>query len=166
MPQNHAEGGVEQDVYHLLNQLFLLLDDCDRHFFGEYGLSTRQFWALHYLDEHQGVSMVDLSRSLLTDKSNVTAIIDRLEHSGLVKRTPSRDDRRVVLLTLTAEGRRLHDQVHTQHDARIRDLLDVAGAGHLLHLLELLKPIKRNLEAYLERADVVPPAPAAALNGG
>ncbi len=146
--------GIEQDVYRLLTKLFLLLDDCDRHFFTEYGLSARQFWALQHLDEEQGRSMVDLSRTLLTDKSNVTGIVDRLERANLAQRTPDPHDRRVIQITLTPEGRRLRDFVNQQHEARIRELLGTVGDGHLYTLQHILLLISRNLEAYLE----APPA--------
>lgn len=146
--------GIEQDVYRLLIKLFLLLDDCDRRFFTEYGLSARQFWALQYLEEQQGRSMVDLSRTLLTDKSNITGIVDRLERASLAVRTPDPHDRRVIQVTLTPEGRRLRDFVNQQHEARIRELLGTVGDGHLYTLQHILLLISRNLEAYLE----APPA--------
>src|SRR5690348_14960146 len=100
---NESNNGtsIEQDVYRMLTKTFILLDDCDRHFFAEFGLSTRQFWALTHLDEQQGCSMVDLSRVLFTDKSNVTGIVDRLERLNLVIRTSAPHDRRVILIKLT-----------------------------------------------------------------
>ncbi len=151
--------GVEQAVYRLLTKLFLLLDDCDRHFFMEYGLSARQFWTLQHLDEHQGRSMVELSRMLLTDKSNVTGIVDRLERASLARRTPAPHDRRVFLITLTPEGRHLRSFVNQQHEARIRALIGTVGNDHLYPLLEPLSTISRNLEAALEQDDAASSAP-------
>lgn len=152
MSQVEDATGIEQDVYRLLIKLFLLLDDCDRQFFTEYGLSARQFWALQHLDEQQGRSMVDLSRVILTDKSNITGIVDRLERASLAQRTPAPHDRRVILITLTPEGRRLRDFVNQQHEARIRDLIGSVGSGHLYSLFDHLTTISRNLETYLEHA--------------
>lgn len=118
-------GGVRpaQEVYRLLNGLFLTLDDADRQFFGEYGLSTRQFWALHHLSEEPNLSMTELSRYLLTDKSNTTAIADSLERSGLVQRGPAPRDRRVTLLRLTPAGRERHAEALAAHRRRIEALL-------------------------------------------
>ncbi|MBO0781166.1 MAG: MarR family transcriptional regulator, partial [Ktedonobacteraceae bacterium] len=62
----------------MLTKAFLLLDDSDHQLFAAHGLTTRQYWALQHLDEERGSSMIDLSRVLLTDKSNVTSIVDRL----------------------------------------------------------------------------------------
>src|SRR5437764_7027210 len=119
MRPNSNDDQVEQEIYRMLTKTFILLDECDRHFFAEYGLSTRQFWALQQLDREQGCSMVDLSRLLLTDKSNVTGIVDRLERLNLVTRTPDPHDRRVILITLTPEGQHLRDMLSEQHRTRI-----------------------------------------------
>ncbi len=145
------DGSVEHDIYRMLTKTFLLLDDCDRQFFAEYGLSTRQFWALQHVGNLHGCAMVDLSRLLLTDKSNVTGIVDRLERLGLVTRTTDTHDRRVILITLTPEGQQLRDRVDKQHNARIRDLLSVAHAEPLHSVLDYLQAISHNIEAYLEQ---------------
>jgi DNA-binding MarR family transcriptional regulator len=150
------EQDVTQAVYDMLKKTFLLLDDYDRHFFASYGLSTRQFWALQHLDERQGRSMVDLSRLLLTDKSNVTAIVDRLEQAALAQRTPDARDRRVFLITLTPEGRRLRDSVASAHEARIRELMSAVNGSHLYTLLDHLTKISATLEDHLEQMDNPP----------
>jgi DNA-binding MarR family transcriptional regulator len=144
------EATIEQEAYRLLTKTFILLDDCDRRFFSEYGLSTRQFWAIQHLDEQQGCSMIDLSRVLFTDKSNVTSIVDRLENRKLVTRTTDPHDRRIVLITLTEEGRRLRNRVNEQHDLRIRELMHVENPAAISSLVDCLQAISRNIETYLE----------------
>src|SRR5262249_15975556 len=131
MSELEAASGIEQDVYLTLTKLSLLLDDCDQHFVAEHGLSVRQFWPLQQLDENQGRSMVDLSRLLLTDKSNVTSIVDRLERASMALRTPAPHDRRVILITLTSKGRILRDDLNVQHNVHIRKVLGTGDDGHL-----------------------------------
>jgi DNA-binding MarR family transcriptional regulator len=53
----------------------------------------------------EGVTMGELSRMLLVSNGNATAVVDRLEADGLVRRTPSGTDRRAVYVSLTPEGR-------------------------------------------------------------
>lgn len=144
-PPHH---GTEHELYLLLTDLFYLLDDNDRQFFGEFGLSTRQFWALHHLSETEGLSMIDLSRLLFTDKSNVTAIADRLEAAGLIKRSPAPQDRRVILLTLTPEGAERHEQVLVAHHERIRSLMGDDEAA-LQQALRILESIRSRFEQHL-----------------
>jgi DNA-binding MarR family transcriptional regulator len=51
--------------------------------------------------------MSEIATVLHCDNSNVTGIVDGLEERGLVVRTASEGDRRVKLIALTAEGRRV-----------------------------------------------------------
>ena len=97
--------------------------------------------------------MVDLSRLVLTDKSNITGIVDRLERLNLVVRTPAPHDRRVMLITLTPEGRQLHDKVNEQHEARIHVLMQAVSNAKLGSLLDYLNALSSNLEAYLEEVN-------------
>jgi DNA-binding MarR family transcriptional regulator len=48
-----------------------------------------------------------LAETLRCDRSNVTRLVDRAAEHGLVRRRASDDDRRVTMIELTSEGRRL-----------------------------------------------------------
>lgn len=145
--------GVELDVYKVLTKTFYLLDDCDHQFFKEFGLSIRQFWTLQHLYEKETCSMVELSVVLFTDKSNVTGIVDRLERLNLATRTPDPQDRRKILITLTPDGRNMHDTVKAQHDAYIRQLMSVLNHEQMHGLLENLRTLSQSLENYLEQPE-------------
>jgi MarR family transcriptional regulator, organic hydroperoxide resistance regulator len=71
----------------------------------ESGLRPAAFGALRVLDEPR--TMSEIAGFLRCDNSNVTGIVDGLEARGLAERTASPGDRRVKLIALTAEGRRL-----------------------------------------------------------
>src|SRR5215469_6856263 len=71
----------------------------------ESGLRPATLGALRVLDEPR--TMSEIASYLHCDNSNVTGIVDGLEARGLAERTPSPDDRRVKLIALTGEGRRL-----------------------------------------------------------
>ena len=59
----------------------------------------------------QGVTMSELSRMLLVSNGNATAVVDRLEQDGLVRRTPSDTDRRTVFVALTPSGLTLFERL-------------------------------------------------------
>jgi DNA-binding MarR family transcriptional regulator len=151
---------VDQDLYLALNKLAVLLDDFDRRIFASSGLSGRQFWALSHLDERRGRPMAELARLLLTDKSNVTGIVDHLEREGLAQRTPSAQDRRVTLITLTADGRRLRDRLREGHRAVLSEVLAPVEGQQAQRALAALTLIQTSLEDYLDRE---PPAAARRL---
>jgi DNA-binding MarR family transcriptional regulator len=78
----------------------------------EYGLKPPQFFALQALDEPAPMSSIaDLLRC---DRSAVTWITDRLEERGYVERRSDPRDRRVKLLALTDEGRRVREEIRAR----------------------------------------------------
>jgi MarR family transcriptional regulator, organic hydroperoxide resistance regulator len=78
----------------------------------EYGLKPPQFFALQALDEP--VPMSSVANVLRCDRSAVTWITDRLEERGYVERRSDERDRRVKLLALTDEGRRVREEIRAR----------------------------------------------------
>ena len=75
----------------------------------ELDLHPQQLFALKHLDGP--LPMGALADYLHCDSSNVTGIVDRLEKRGLVERRSAEHDRRVKLLVLTGEGKRLRQRL-------------------------------------------------------
>jgi DNA-binding MarR family transcriptional regulator len=69
------------------------------------GLRPASFGALRTLDRPR--TMSEIATVLHCDNSNITGIVDGLEEKGLATREPSPVDRRVKLIALTAEGRKV-----------------------------------------------------------
>src|SRR4051794_33453949 len=78
----------------------------------EYGLKPPQFFALNALDEPAPMSSI--ATLLRCDRSAVTWITDRLEERGYVERHGDDRDRRVKLLALTDEGRRVREEIRAR----------------------------------------------------
>ncbi len=78
----------------------------------EYGLKPPQFFALNALDEPAPMSSI--ANVLRCDRSAVTWITDRLEERGYVERRADERDRRVKLLALTDEGRRVREEIRSR----------------------------------------------------
>src|SRR5260221_1771743 len=95
--------------------------DSGRVFFEQWDLSPSQFNVLNLLHANSlGLSQTNLGRQLLTHRSNVTGLVDRLEKRGFVERTNSETDRRVYQVVLTSTGRRLLQGIlpHYHEEAR------------------------------------------------
>jgi DNA-binding MarR family transcriptional regulator len=73
-------------------------------------LTYPQYLAMLVLWEGDGVTVGELSQHLLTDPGSVTPLLKRLEAEGLLTRTRSTQDERVVQLRLTDKGRALQEQ--------------------------------------------------------
>jgi len=85
------------------------------------------------------LTMSELSRRLLVSNGNTTTVVDRLELDGLVTRTPSATDRRVVHVALTGAGRRHFDELAAQHEDRLDSLFGGVSAAEVDALEELLQ---------------------------
>jgi DNA-binding MarR family transcriptional regulator len=75
----------------------------------ELGLRPPAFGALRALDRPR--TMSEVATVLHCDNSNVTGLVDGLEEKGLATRQPAAHDRRVKLIALTAEGRRVRGKL-------------------------------------------------------
>jgi|SRR5690242_11100502 len=97
--------------YHALLQLLRTAEtlwNASRLFFAQWDLSPSQFNVLNLLCDHpDGCTQIELSRSLIMHRSNVTGLVDRLEARRLVQRRDSADDRRAYRVMLTPAGRKL-----------------------------------------------------------
>ena len=70
-----------------------------------------------------GMTMTELSRFLMVSNGNVTGIIDRLVTDGLVVRRDDAEDRRAVLVELTARGAERFSEMARVHETWVDDLL-------------------------------------------
>lgn len=73
----------------------------------ELDLSPAQCHLLTQIEPDRPIPMGQLAGALACDASNVTGLVDRLESRGLLQRSPSAEDRRVKVLSLTPMGARL-----------------------------------------------------------
>ena len=71
------------------------------------GLSNAQITVLLALAPGEPEPMRSLAARLDSDASNLSALVDRLEHRGVVQRRSAEGDRRVKALVLTPAGEKL-----------------------------------------------------------
>jgi DNA-binding MarR family transcriptional regulator len=69
------------------------------------GLSAAQLFVLEQLVNAPGASVNELAALTFTDRSSVSAVVDRLAAAGLATRAPARDDRRRADVRITPAGR-------------------------------------------------------------
>jgi MarR family transcriptional regulator, organic hydroperoxide resistance regulator len=105
----YAEGLAGEAWVLMANLLFLHGKPRLPAIAGELGLSPPQAITLRLLGEPQ--PMGALAQGMHCDNSNMTGIVDRLEERGLVVRGVAEHDRRVKLIALTDEGRRVRDEL-------------------------------------------------------
>jgi MarR family transcriptional regulator, lower aerobic nicotinate degradation pathway regulator len=84
----------------------IFLEETEAH-----GITPVQYATLQAVHDRPQLDQRTLSRSIGFDTSTIGGVIDRLEKRGLMQRNASDEDRRVRLLTLTAEGEALLEEV-------------------------------------------------------
>ncbi len=98
---------VGSSVGYLVNMLAQTVGrEIDRRM-AELGLTDAQWKPLLLLQQGGCSTAADLSRIACHDAGAVTRLLDRLESKGLVRRSRSAEDRRIVNLELTEEGHRI-----------------------------------------------------------
>lgn len=66
---------------------------------------TRIQWiSMYHINEFNNISQRALARIMCVKDSSIGRLVDRLERDGIVKRTRSTEDRRVITLALTKSG--------------------------------------------------------------
>ncbi|MGE5246982.1 MAG: MarR family winged helix-turn-helix transcriptional regulator [Verrucomicrobiota bacterium] len=102
-----VQGGAISRVLDDLRRVFQVVHGYSKRAERVGGLTGPQLWAVKVLSESSPVRVSDLARRMYLHPSTVVGILDRLEAVGLVLRTRSTEDRRVVTVSLTDRGKEL-----------------------------------------------------------
>jgi DNA-binding MarR family transcriptional regulator len=111
-----SDPNVDARPLHVVGRLLVCAEYCKRDLVAALqplGLSFGDFDVLNTLrrrGEAQGSKPSDLAASSLITTGAMTARLDRLERTGLIRRTPDPEDGRGVRVRLTARGQRLAEQ--------------------------------------------------------
>lgn len=97
----------EDQIVIALRRISQAIDTWSRHLLDVYDLTSPQLATLREIMTAETISTGSLATALHTSQPTVTGILTRLEQRGLIVRERSQDDRRIVLATVTREGREL-----------------------------------------------------------
>lgn len=98
----------------LLSMLLALKTRCtmtDDRIRGETRLSPAEYRALHSIKSGETVSSAEFAERMDLSPSRGSRVIDQLIKNGYCSRTASADDRRVVFIALTLQGRWVKERV-------------------------------------------------------
>jgi DNA-binding MarR family transcriptional regulator len=95
----------DESVGYLMRRILNTVSAEVEHELESTGLTNAQWVPLLKLYMGSASTVAELSRACSLDTGGMTRLLDRLEAKGLVRRERSSEDRRVVNLALTDEGR-------------------------------------------------------------
>src|SRR5260221_1525385 len=92
-------------------------------------ITIEQWSVLYYLWKQDGLSQQQLCDATFRDKPSITRLVDNLERVKLVKRVPSKNDRRINLIYLTKDAQNLQDQTMQLANKTLNEALSGVTAG-------------------------------------
>ena len=147
------EFGVEEAMK-LDNQLCFPLYAAARRVTGLYtpylkplGLTYTQYIVLLVLWEKDGITVGEICERVMLDNGTVSPLLKKLQQDGYIERKRSGEDERIVLITLTGEGRALKERAK-EVPAKVAGCIDLPPekAQTLYTLLYELLDNRKNKE--------------------
>jgi MarR family transcriptional regulator, lower aerobic nicotinate degradation pathway regulator len=127
-PAPLVPAGADPGLVDAIAQLSFLVQNALAEVAGEDDLSPIQTRLLGVLRDREP-TMNELGRHLGLDKSSITGLVSRAQRRGLLARTVSEIDRRVVRVSITDAGRDLVERVAERFAERVEDLVGVLAAS-------------------------------------
>ncbi len=120
----------------------------------DHRLELAQLDALEIVaSEPEGWRMTDFADALHVNPSNATRAVDRLEQLGLAERSRAAEDKRVVTVRSTPEGRRLVQKVSRLKAQGVSRLLEVFDEDELSQFAEYLERFVGSIDQLVEELE-------------
>lgn len=121
-----------------------------RRYRDEFGITLPEWRVLSIVAFSEPTTAREISRNLATDKGWVGLSAESLRKRGLLEGSPDERDGRRILLTLTDEGRTLHDAVVVVAMQRQERLLASLPEGSAEILSECLERLQAEADSMLD----------------
>jgi len=141
----------------MLNTFFRLRQSI-RPVFAAHDLTGPQWRVFRTLGEAGGAGLTpgQISDELRVTPGNTTGIVDKLEEAGLTERAPHPDDRRAILIRLTARGDTVYRHVRPAFDERVAELLSCLSETEKRELTAALRRVLEHVEQVAPEGAEVP----------
>lgn len=144
--KKHPFDSAEQEASLNILRTNDLIQNRFGKFFREYGLTSSQYNVLRIL-RGEGCPMpsLEVAERMIQVVPAITGLVDRLEKQGFVKRERCQEDRRVVFIELTPEGKSLLDEMDAPLASLHSEILGHMTPTELQKLSRLLEKSRINL---------------------
>lgn len=147
---------VKEDIDRIIEAILYLYSEGRRvtkDVARRYGLTGPQITAVKLLEGFGDLSLSELSERMSAKNSTITGVVDRMERDGLVSRERSDKDRRVILIKLTEEGRRIAREVPVASMEIFANALRSLSREERNQLRQLLRTLTDRVRAEVERTE-------------
>lgn len=115
----------------------------------EHDLTEQQWRVIRVLAQHPSIEVTELAERAILLGPSVSRILQYLQQSSLIERSPVESDQRRSAISLSAKGRALFKEIAPHSEAIYSELEERFGRRRLASLLEML----RELELALSGSD-------------
>ncbi|KDA03733.1 MarR family winged helix-turn-helix transcriptional regulator [Hyphomonas oceanitis] len=112
----------------------------------EFGISIWQWRVMAVLGENSGITATEIGQVTAMDKVAVSRAVSGLLDSGHIARRASKEDARRAILTLTAKGKEVYDQIVPIALGAERDLVESLSPDEQAQLAALMEKLARAAE--------------------
>jgi len=142
---NYADQ-IQRVTYDLVHYYAI----CDRFITQQLDVTASQGYILLAVPELDTINMNDLSLKMRVANSTMTRMVDQLVQKGLVNRSADPQDRRIVLINLTDQGKEVQLKLKdTLQDFFCQVLCDLP-AEQLIGILEGLETLNKSIREKLK----------------
>lgn len=118
-----------------------------------HGLSFTEFAVLEVLLHKGALPIGEVGEQVLLTSGSMTYVIDKLEERGLLRRRPCPEDRRVLYVELSDDGRSIIEHAFEEHAELLRELTGELSSKEKHHVSELVKRLGKYAEKYSFEVD-------------
>jgi MarR family 2-MHQ and catechol resistance regulon transcriptional repressor len=104
-------------------------------------LSMQELRVVELLGDAGPTMMRQLAEYMLLAVNSVTSLVDKLENQGLVRRTRSDEDRRVIHVELTTAGKKVYDAAVVEKLSLLRLMLGRLSSDEQEKFMSLFRKI-------------------------
>jgi DNA-binding MarR family transcriptional regulator len=119
---------------------------------GRFGITRREWRVLALLARQEGLLSSELAEQAQLDRARTSRAVTSLVTKQLVRRQVEPGDRRQARLSLTPQGRSVHDQLFPLVREINRDLLAALSAGEVRELDGMLERLQARADAVVPQA--------------
>jgi DNA-binding MarR family transcriptional regulator len=124
--------------------------DCTDEILAELGLNAAQYNYLTvlFMAPERQLTSGELSTLIHTSNATVTSMVGALERDGLVRRVAAKDDRRSVMVRLTAKGSKLIERAMPVRIAMVAKVFEELADAEREQLVALLLKLGSGLDRH------------------
>ncbi len=115
-----------------------------------YNLNTSEFGTLELLYNRGKQPMQSIASRMLMANSSMTYVMDKLEQRHMIYRSPGEEDKRVIMVDLTEEGRTFFASIFQHHIDTLSSLFEILDEEELPKMIDLLKKVGYHAKSVSE----------------